>query len=294
MLEKIKELLESSEIVNVQLAKILTDSNNLPISQFKPIIEQQISKALRNENIELVCELANNFDCIEIFNKKYGKYWQLIENSTTLETISFTFYTNCLRLRADYQTNEYRPKLENDFFDFVPKRLWINGYTVTQATIDLISEANKNGLFYIEFENCDLSQVTNFDFPNVTYFAMKNVEIDENFSTNFKRLKFLSINNCNLTKIPSWVENCENLETINFSNNLLTDISTDFSKLQNLTEIDLCFNQIKNIPISLDLLPKLVGVKIYGHKISKNRLEELKLKKYVQIFQKIKKSKNES
>jgi hypothetical protein len=50
---------------------------------------------------------------------------------------------------------------------------------------------------------------------------------------------------------------------------------------------------LEKITNSLDLLPNLKSVKLYGHKFSKKRLEELKQKQYIQIFHKIKKSKNE-
>jgi len=284
MIENIKELLQSDEIVNIQLAKIIADSNNLPISEFRQIVEQQITKSLRSNNIELLCELANSFNCVDYFNTKYGKYWQLIENATTLEMINHSCSSNNLALYSSSQSGEFRPILENDFFDFIQKRLWIKGYTVTQSTIDLLSEANKNGLFYIRFEDCDLSQVTNFDFENVTYFGMKNVEIDENYSAKFKKLKFLDLNNCSLSKIPSWLENCEKLEKIDFSKNSLTDISIDFSKFQKLENFDLTFNQIKNIPKSLEDLPNLKSVKLYGHKIPKKRLNELKTNLVIQVL----------
>lgn len=113
---------------------------------------------------------------------------------------------------------------------------------------------------------------------------MKNVKIDENYSTNFKKLKSLDLNNCGLSKIPSWVETCEKLERIDFSLNVLTDVSIDFSKFKKLEHLNLMYNQIKNIPQSLLDLPNLKSINLYGHKIPKKQLKQLKTNPIVQFF----------
>jgi len=66
-------------------------------------------------------------------------------------------------------------------------------------------------------------------------------ELPENFGE-LKDLKYLILNNNNITSLPSSIGNCINLEEVDLSNNKLTEIPTELWAFNKLTELNLSNN----------------------------------------------------
>jgi Leucine-rich repeat (LRR) protein len=100
--------------------------------------------------------------------------------------------------------------------------------------------------------------------------SWKNATI-ELFEGNFQKMKSLDLSNAGLTRIPSEVFQCENLESINLMGNdldNLTDIFEKLAGLKKLKEIKISMNEI-------DSLPKKYWLMVTGLKIYRNFLKDL-------------------
>lgn len=72
-----------------------------------------------------------------------------------------------------------------------------------------------------------------------------------------KDLRYLILNNNNITSLPSSIGNCTKLEEVNLSNNQITELPESFNNLTVIKSLNLSNNKFTNIPTELWALKEL-------------------------------------
>lgn len=71
------------------------------------------------------------------------------------------------------------------------------------------------------------------------------------------QLKFLSLQNDQLTQLPANITSLQHLRTLNLSHNRFVSFPDELFQIPSLKQIDLSFNQITDLPENFDRLPNL-------------------------------------
>ena len=136
------------------------------------------------------------------------------------------------------------------------------------------------------YEGCDFCGKSAFAFENKKVFGLQlfdlNVTSAFKYITKLEHLYFLSLNRCELTKLPHSIENLKNLVILDLLYNKLEFFPREIKKLSNLQDIYLrgnCISNIQNVVEIIENLDRLSNLDLRNNEIKTlpNNLEQIKL-----------------
>jgi hypothetical protein len=141
------------------------------------------------------------------------------------------------------------------------------------------------------YEDCDFYGSA-FAFKNKKILGLQLFDLKVNsafkYIAKLEHLHFLSLNGCNLIKLPRSIENLKNLVIIDLLDNKLESIPEEIKKLSNLQEVYLSGNRISNIQNVVEIIENLESLDYLdlSHneiKILPDNLEQIKLDRNLKI-----------
>jgi len=166
--------------------------------------------------------------------------------------------------------------IEEDYIDYINREEFLFFLLNSiDAEIIIKIEGCLNNQFYITYNFEDYPPPNNIliEKRNVTGINLTSdkipYQIEDIFKllSKLKKLTCLSIDNCNLTRIPSAIYKLKNLEHLTFRNNQIDEIPESLGKLINLEILYMQSNKISIIPDSLGNLSNLEELDVRNNKI---------------------------
>ena len=118
----------------------------------------------------------------------------------------------------------------------------------------------------------ELSKFKNLETLGLNYNNFKNTDLFR--LCEFKKLRILQIDNCNLSKIPESIFCLINLEELSFFNNDISVLPTELFSLTKIRELQLGGNLLTKLPNEILNLKKLEMLEISGG-LKRNNIEKL-------------------
>ena len=112
-----------------------------------------------------------------------------------------------------------------------------------------------------EYEDFDFGGCNSFLFHDRKVFGLNlfGINVIKAFRriTELRHIRFLSLNSCNLSKLPHSIEILDTLVSLDVSDNNLFSIPKQLKKLLKLQEVNLAWNNIANIKNITEIVEKL-------------------------------------
>lgn len=175
--------------------------------------------------------------------------WDTVKNVIDTTTILGKFN---LKIRDKY-FNRDSLDAENHYKELLVKLLNTRPDTVTQLQLwkcgltSLPTELRK-------FKNLETLELNDNDFKAA----------DLSMLCEFKKLKYLAIDNCNLTEVPASIFCLKDLEKLSLFNNDISALPTELFQLTKIEELQLGGNLLTTLPNEILKLKKLKMLEISG------------------------------
>ena len=241
-------ILISNDIILIPTKHAFKNNSQTPNSLFFPQIKKDI--IYDTDNLIIENDNYNNiYTIIKIFDKSFlfEKYFNILDDSNDFK-LNEKFFINEKDEEESLEINNSNKKIISTKKDSLLTPIYIK----RNEQLYLIGLINENKKFYIFnknellnikniIENIEmkfyLSQIKTLDFSNI-----KINEIELNFFFQYcKNLKYLNLENINLTNQGLKAlqnENLKNLKYLNLSNNNITNVGlTYLDYFSNLTEL---------------------------------------------------------
>ena len=241
-------ILISNDIILIPTKHAFKNNSQTPNSLFFPQIKKDI--IYDTDNLIIENDNYNNiYTIIKIFDKSFlfEKYFNIPDDSNDFK-LNEKFFINEKDEEESLEINNFNKKIISTKKDSLLTPIYIK----RNEQLFLIGLINENKKFYIFnknellnikniIENIEmkfhLSQIKTLDFSNI-----KINEIELNFFFQYcKNLKYLNLENINLTNQGLKAlqnENLKNLKYLNLSNNNITNVGlTYLDYFSNLTEL---------------------------------------------------------
>lgn len=143
---------------------------------------------------------------------------------------------------------------------------------------------------YGSFDFCDKNSFM-FAHKKVHGLQLFDLKVNSAFKyiTKLEHILFLSLNSCNLTKLPFSIRNLKNLTDLDLSDNKLEDVPREIKKLSKLQELNLRSNHISNIHNVVEIIEELASLRCLFLSLNKiktlpDNLEQIKLDRNIKIY----------